>query len=84
MAAAKDKTVGQRLAQFVQRSGPRNSAQLWWIGKIADVAATETRFDPTYLENILFSAPGTFVSLDGCGPDSAIDLLDEPRRALAS
>ncbi|MET8270717.1 DEAD/DEAH box helicase family protein [Streptomyces sp. NPDC005096] len=79
-----DKTVGRRLAEFVERSGPFNSAQLWWIEKIADVVATETRFDPAYLDSIPFSARGgTDGFLDAFGPDAAIDLLDELRRALA-
>ncbi len=79
-----DKTVGRRLAEFVERSGPFNSAQLWWIEKIADVVATETRFAPAYLDSIPFSARGgTDGFLDAFGPDAAIDLLDELRRALA-
>ncbi|MFJ8372799.1 DEAD/DEAH box helicase family protein [Streptomyces sp. NPDC094461] len=78
------KTVGRRLAEFIERSGPFNSAQLWWIEKIADVVATETRFDPPYLDSIPFSARGgTDGFLDAFGPDAAIDLLDELRRALA-
>lgn len=78
------KTVGRRLAEFIERSGPFNSAQLWWIEKIADVVATETRFDPLYLDSIPFSARGgTDGFLDAFGPDAAIDLLDELRRALA-
>lgn len=79
-----EKTVGRRLAEFIERSGPFSSAQLWWIEKIADVVATETRFAPAYLDSIPFSARGgTDGFLDAFGPDAAIGLLDELRRALA-
>lgn len=77
-------TAGRRLAEFVERSGPFTPAQMWWIEKIADVVATETRFDPAYLDSIPFSARGgTDGFLDAFGPDAAIDLLGELRRALA-
>ncbi|MFB6607884.1 DEAD/DEAH box helicase family protein [Streptomyces noursei] len=79
-----EETVRQRLAEFIERSGPFTPAQLWWIEKIADVVATETRFAPVYLDSIPFSARGgTDGFLDAFGPDAAIDLLDELRRALA-
>ncbi|MDX3585734.1 DEAD/DEAH box helicase family protein [Streptomyces europaeiscabiei] len=77
-------TVRGRLAEFIERAGPFSSAQLWWIEKIADVVAAETRFAPAYLDSIPFSARGgTDGFLDAFGPDAAIDLLDELRRALA-
>ncbi|MER6187703.1 DEAD/DEAH box helicase family protein [Streptomyces sp. NPDC001652] len=76
-------TVRGRLAEFIQRAGPFSSAQLWWIEKIADVLAAETRFAPAYLDGVPFSARGgTDGFLDAFGPDAAIDLLDELRRAL--
>lgn len=77
-------TVRWRLAEFIERAGPFSSAQLWWIEKIADVVAAETRFAPAYLDGVPFSARGgTDGFLDAFGPDAAIDLLDELRRALA-
>ncbi|MEK2477258.1 DEAD/DEAH box helicase family protein [Streptomyces noursei] len=77
-------TVRGRLAEFIERAGPFSSAQLWWIEKIADVVAAETRFAPAYLDGVPFSARGgTDGFLDAFGPDAAIDLLDELRRALA-
>ncbi|MCX4662924.1 DEAD/DEAH box helicase family protein [Streptomyces uncialis] len=79
-----EETVGGRLAEFIERAGPFSSAQLWWIEKIADVVATETRFAPAYLDGIPFSARGgTDGFLDAFGPDAAIDLLDELGRSLA-
>ncbi|MFE2234190.1 DEAD/DEAH box helicase family protein [Streptomyces sp. NPDC059442] len=79
-----EQTVRRRLAAFTQQAGPFTSAQLWWIEKIADVVAAETRFAPSYLDSIPFSARGgTDGFLDAFGPDAAIDLLDELRRALA-
>lgn len=77
-------TVRGRLAEFIERAGPFTPAQLWWIEKIADVVAAETRFAPAYLDGVPFSARGgTDGFLDAFGPDAAIDLLDELRRALA-
>ncbi|MFE3143714.1 DEAD/DEAH box helicase family protein [Streptomyces scopuliridis] len=77
-------TVRQRLVEFVERSGHFTPAQLWWLEKIADVAAADTHFAPAYLDSIPFSARGgTDGFLDAFGPDAAIDLLDELRRALA-
>jgi type I restriction enzyme R subunit len=76
--------VRRRLADFIERAGPFSSAQLWWIEKIADVVAAETRFAPAYLDGFPFSARGgTDGFLDAFGPDSAIDLLDELSRVLA-
>ncbi|MFI2354624.1 DEAD/DEAH box helicase family protein [Streptomyces anulatus] len=78
-------TVRRRLAAFTQQAGPFTPAQLWWIEKIADgTAAAEPRFDPTHLDGVPFSARGgTDGFLHAFGPDAAIDLLDELRRALA-
>ncbi|MFJ9339899.1 DEAD/DEAH box helicase family protein [Streptomyces sp. NPDC101733] len=76
-------TVRWRLAEFIERTGPFGSAQLWWIEKIADVVAAETSFAPAYLDGVPFSARGgTDGFLEAFGPDTAIALLDELRRAL--
>ncbi|MGW2477612.1 DEAD/DEAH box helicase family protein [Streptomyces sp. NPDC001665] len=76
-------TVRGRLTEFIERAGPFSSAQRWWIEKIADVVATDTRFAPAYLDGVPFSARGgTDGFLGAFGPDAAIDLLDELGRAL--
>ncbi|MFJ9841656.1 DEAD/DEAH box helicase family protein [Kitasatospora sp. NPDC101155] len=75
--------VSRRLTAFTRQAGPFTPAQLWWIENIADAMAA-ARFDPRDLDGVPFSGRGGTDGFLGIfGPDAAVDLLGELRRALA-